>query len=263
VAAHGRSPRPSGRASDGQHLLRSEALARELVDRIGVSAGDHVVEIGGGAGALTGPLLRRAGLVTAIEIDTAFARHLERRFADQAHLDVITANALRVELPRRPYRVVGNLPFGAGTRLLRRLLDDVASPLERVDVILQFEAARRLAQVGPASLATLRWAPWWRVELVRRIDRVAFDPPPSVDAGLLTIDRRSPPLLASGVRPAYLRMLETAFRASSSPVRAAASVPRATWRRFADERGLPQAARPQDLDVTDWVAFLALTRRRR
>lgn len=227
-----------------------------------MAAGDHIVEIGAGTGALTGPLLQRAGLVTAIEIDAAFVRHLKRRFADQAHLDVITANALRVELPRLPYRVVGNLPFGAGTRLLRRLLDDVASPLERVDVILQFEAARRLSQVGPTSLATLRWAPWWRVELVRRIDRVAFDPPPSVDAGLLTIDRRAHPLLSPGVRPAYLRMLEAAFRASSSPVRTSASVPRATWRRFADERGLPQAARPQDLDVTDWLALLALTRRR-
>jgi 23S rRNA (adenine-N6)-dimethyltransferase len=263
VAAHGRSGRPSGRASDGQHFFRAAALPRELVDRIGVSAADHVVEIGAGAGALTAPLLRRARLVTAIEIDPVFGRRLERRFARAPNLHVIVGNALRVELPRRPFRVVGNLPFGAGTRLLRRLLDDVGSPLERADVILQFEAARRLAQVAPVPLATLRWAPWWRFELLGRIHREAFDPPPSVDAGFLTIDRRDPALLPNRERPAFLALLETAFRATHAPVRLSLAIRPPAWRTFAAERGLPPAARPRDLDLTDWVALLELRTRRR
>jgi 23S rRNA (adenine-N6)-dimethyltransferase len=254
VAAHGRSTRLSGRASDGQHFLRAGSLPRELVDRIGVSAADHVVEIGAGAGALTAPLLQRARLVTAIEIDPVFGRRLERRFARAPNLDV---------MPRRPFRVVGNLPFGAGTRLLRRLLDDVRSPLERVDVILQFEAARRLAQVAPMPLATLRWAPWWRFQLDRRIHRLAFDPPPSVDAGLLTIDRRDQALLPIRERPAYLALLEAAFRATHAPVRQSLAIRPSAWRTFAAERGVPPAARAHDLDVTDWVALLALRKRRR
>jgi 23S rRNA (adenine-N6)-dimethyltransferase len=263
VAEHGRTPRPSGHASDGQHFLRSATLATELIEQIGVSRHDLVVEIGAGTGALTRPLLANAGRVVAIELDEAFAAHLRASMGGDPRLRVVCANALRAPLPVEPFRVVGNLPFGSGTRILQRLLDDPATALVRADVLIQFEAARKRALAAPSALATLRWAPWWSFRLLRRVHRTAFDPPPSVDAGLLSIERRTAPLLPPDDRRVYLRTLATGFARTDRPLRHALRVPSRAWVAFVAARGLPRDARANDLDVRDWIALQGLVRPQR
>ena len=99
MAVHGRGPRPSGRASDGQHFLRSDSLARELIEQIGVSRADLVVEIGAGTGALTRPLLACSRGVVAIELDDACVAHLRATVGRNRRLRVVHANALRAPLP--------------------------------------------------------------------------------------------------------------------------------------------------------------------
>ena len=48
---------------------------------------------------------------------------------------VVTGDALAVPPPRRPFRVVANLPFGLTTAILRRLLGDPRTALERADLV--------------------------------------------------------------------------------------------------------------------------------
>jgi 23S rRNA (adenine-N6)-dimethyltransferase len=262
VGAHARAPRPSGRASDGQHFIRSARLANELVEQIGLSRRDLVVEIGAGTGSLTEPILQRARRVIAIEIDPACTRYLRERYEHDPRVDVVQANALRAPLPREPFRVVANLPFGSGTRILQRLLGDPSASLTHAHVLLQFEAARKLAQVAPSTLATLRWAPWWEFRLARRLSRQAFEPPPTVDAGLLAIERRRVQLLHPMDRPAFVRLLDAGFRRANAPLDLALHVDHRRWRDFAHERGLPAHAQAPALDVFDWTALFRITRRR-
>lgn len=263
MAAQGRAPRPSGRASDGQHFLRSATLASELVAHAGVSGHDLVVEFGAGTGSLTRPLLERAGRVIAVELDLALAAFLRDDLGGDRRLTVVCGNALQVPLPREAFRVVGNLPFGSGTRILRRILDSPGSPLTRVDVLIQHEAARKRAQVAPSTLATLRWSPWWDFRLVRMVRRDAFVPPPSVDAGLLVIERRADPLLSERHRTPYRHLVANGFAHRGTPLARALGVPRRTWSTFAHERGVPQDARAAELDVYDWVALFERIGRRR
>jgi 23S rRNA (adenine-N6)-dimethyltransferase len=257
VVARRRASGSSGRPSDGQHFLRSALLASELVDGSSIGLDDIVVEIGGGTGRLTGPLARRAGRVIVVERDAALVGLLTDRFGASSNVDVLHANALQVPLPSEPFRVFGNLPFGFGTRILRRLLDDPGTALQRIDALLQFEVARKRAQLVPATLQSIGWAPWWEFRLVRRVHRTAFDPVPSVDAGLLSITRRDPSLLPATMRRPYLTSVARGFSSASTPV-AVTFRPRLrtqTWRRIAADRGLPRDARPADLDALDWVAL--------
>ena len=263
MAAHGRAPRPSGRASDGQHFLKSATLVSELVAHAGVSRHDLVVEFGAGTGSLTRPLLERAGRVIAVELDPALAAFLRGDLGGDARLTVVCGNALRVPLPLEAFRVVGNLPFGSGTRILQRLLDDPGSALTRVDVLIQHEAARKRAQVAPSTLATLRWSPWWDLRLVRMVRRDAFVPPPSVDAGVLVIERRAESLLAERLRTPYRQLVSKGFAHAATPLARALCVPRRTWATFAHERGVPLDARAAELDVFDWVALFERIGRRR
>ncbi len=175
---------------------------------------------------------------------------------------MICGDALRVPVPAHPFRAFGNIPFAITTPILRRLLDDPASGMMRADLLIQLEAARKRAAVAPSSLLTLGWAPWWEFAMVRRIGRLGFEPPPSVDAAMLTIVQRTPELLPAGDRVAYVRLVRCAFDRSQWPVRRSlrSEMPPRTWKRLARERGVPIDATPRDLDVFDWVAVFRARR---
>ena len=137
-----------------------------------------MVDLGAGHGAVTAALVAAGAHVVAVEIDPRAVDVLRRRF--NGDVRVVEADLLTVPLPRRPYRVVANLPFATTTATLRRLLDP-RGQLLRADLVLQKGAA-----IG------------WSQKRIRRFDlRLGptipahwFRPMPSVDAAVLTISRR-------------------------------------------------------------------------
>jgi 23S rRNA (adenine-N6)-dimethyltransferase len=254
-AAHPRGGRPAR----GQHLLRSEVLAEELVYDASVGRRDVVLEIGAGKGLLTAPLAAAARQVIAVEIDEAFIRVLKRRFPPQSRVDVRHADILDVPFPAAPFRAFGNLPFSLTTSILRRLLDDPSSTLTRADLIVQHEVARKRASVWPGNLVTLAWLPWWELRAGRHLHATAFEPRPSVDASLLVVTRRARPLLPAQLLSECRSLLAPAFRRGNLPLERALGgrVDRRVLRRFVRQRCLPRSVRPIDLDVTDWVALVS------
>ena len=192
-----RTRRDERRRSLGQNFLRPER-ADQLVDSAGFVAGDLVVEIGAGRGALTHALARRGVQVVALEKDPQWAESLRREVVRHGHdnkVRVLRCDALDYRMPRRPFRVIGSLPFGATTAILRHLLDDPDTYLVRADLIVQWEVARKRAVMPPSTLLSTTWAPWWSFEVARRIPAAAFRPVPSVDAAMLRVTRREPPIL--------------------------------------------------------------------
>lgn len=215
MAGRQRSGGHSRRRRDlGQNFLVDDRLISRFVAGLAIRPGDLVIDIGAGAGALTLPLARAGAEVWAVEADPAWAARLSRR-ADQAGLTpgvrVIEADLRRLRLPRRPYRVVANPPFGLTSEVLGLLLDDPERGPVRADLILQQEVARRHAASPPAALRTAAWAPWWRFELGLRVSRGSFQPRPSVDARVLIATRRNDPVLPGWLAPGFVDVLRPAW----------------------------------------------------
>jgi 23S rRNA (adenine-N6)-dimethyltransferase len=250
VAVPPQPPRPRGR-----HCLRSRALAVELVREAGVKAGELVLDLGAGDGMLTGPLVASGARVVAVELDSASIAALRRRFRTDA--EIVEADALTVTLPREPFAVVANLPFAVGTPILRRLLDDPLVPLRQADVIVEWGLAAKRAAVWPTTLTSVYWSAWNRLELVRRLPRACFAPPPAVDAALLRIVRRNEPLVPNEDAHDYHAFLHRSFR--DAPV--VRLVPEA--RGLATELGFDRHARARDLDARQWAALFRSARSRR
>jgi len=235
----------------GRHFL-APRLAAELVRAFGVSRDETVVEIGAGSGRLTRELARAAGLVLAIELDPVLARGLLRGEAAPPNLFVHRGDALAAALPPGAFRLIGNIPFGISTRLLRRFLDDERTT--RADLIVQFEFARKIAAPRGHVLPVL-WATDWHFELCQRIPASRSHPAPLVDAAWLSAVRRHPPLILRDDRPAFERVVRRAFRHAGLPLRRSLEVSPAVLRGAIE--GLN--ARAVDLDVRDWVRlFLAM-----
>jgi 23S rRNA (adenine-N6)-dimethyltransferase len=136
-------------------------------------------------------------------------------------------------------------------------------PLRRVDAIVQWELAAKQAAVWPATRRSVYWQAWWELSITGRLSRTSFAPVPSVDAAVLTLARRSHPLVPPGERDRYDRFLRAAFD-GAGPVRGAlrASLSAHELKRLAPGLGFAPEARPRDLDARQWAALYAFARER-
>lgn len=161
----------------------------------------------------------------AVELDPVWAARLRQHVERTAPgcVRVVEADFRGFPLPTRPFRVIGSLPFGQSTDILRHLLDDPTGSLERADVVVQWDVARKRAALPPATLLSTAWAPWWEFRLGRRIPAAEFRPVPQVDAGVLVVTRRHRPLLPAGMARAYAGFVRAHWpfppAAGNSPLR--------------------------------------------
>ena len=141
----------------------------------------------------------------AVEIDPVWAARLRDIASGMGpgRVRVVEGDFLRHRLPIRPFRVIGCIPFGETTAILRRLLEDPTIPMWRADLIVQDEVATKRAAVPPATLLSATWVPWWEVRRGPKVPRGQFRPVPRVDGALLVITRREPPLLPPRMAAPY------------------------------------------------------------
>ena len=208
-----RSHRDERRRALGQNFLRDKQLAAALAAR-GRSR-ELIVEFGAGRGALTIPLASIGARVIAIERDHVWARHLRERLLTAGladRVEVVVGDALGVPLPTEPFRVISSPPFNQTTRLLRALLDDPVAGPTSIDIIVQWEVARKRTALPPSTLLSTIWAPWWRFEIVRAVPRTAFRPIPKVDAAWLSIVKRKRPLLPPQLAPDFATFARSHWR---------------------------------------------------
>jgi 23S rRNA (adenine-N6)-dimethyltransferase len=213
-----------------------------------------VLDLGAGSGVLTRALAAAGARVHAVELDAAALRQLEMGFGSDRRVEVVAADATALPLPDEPFAVVANLPFAAGTTILRRLLGDPAVHLSQLDAIVEWGLAVKRTAVWPSTLLSCTWGAWYELSLTRRVPRACFAPPPSVDAAVLRATRRPKPLVPVRDAAAYESLLRRAF---SGQARLDRLLPRRLVHRVANELGFDPHARPRDLDVRQWARLYA------
>jgi 23S rRNA (adenine-N6)-dimethyltransferase len=252
--------RRSARSARGQHFLRSSRLAAALVRDAEVVRDDLVVDVGAGTGVLTRALLEAGARVIALEREGSLVTGLRARFGND--VSVVEADALAWPVPKEPFAVVANLPFAGSGAILSRLL---RGPVTRAIVIVEWAFAQKQAAVWPTTLKSTYWRAFYELEITRRLDRTAFAPPPSVDAGVLRFTRRLDPLVPSAESQRYWQFLTAAFNGGNEVTRGVLTPLQA--KRLAPTLGFSRHARPRELDARQWadvyVAVASVGRGRR
>ena len=238
----------------GQHFLHDPWVLSRIVDAIAPQAGDALVEIGPGEGALTRPLLARIPSLTAVEIDRDLAAALVAEFPPE-RLQVIVADALDFDFSALPtgLRVVGNLPYNVSTPLLFHLAA-FADRVRDMHFMLQLEVVDRMAAshstpaYGRLSVMLQRR---FRIQRLFKVAPGAFRPPPKVESAVV----RLTPLPAAEVVPLDERLFGTvvtrAFGARRKTLRNALSS-------LIDAEGLSALGidpglRPENVSPADYI----------
>jgi 16S rRNA (adenine1518-N6/adenine1519-N6)-dimethyltransferase len=243
--------RPPRRRRFGQHFLHDPAVIRRIVRALSPRAGDHLVEIGPGRGALTSALLEcRDSTLDAIEIDRDLASLLRERFAPPRAV-LHTADALEFDfsaLARERggrLRIAGNLPYNISTPLLFRLLAHAAAILD-LHLMLQREVVARLAALpggGDYGRLAVMLAPHVEIEGLFDVGPGAFQPPPRVWSAVVRLTMRAQPLFA--VSPQYGAVVAAAFAHRRKTLRNALG--RLLTGAEIDACGIDPGARPETL----------------
>lgn len=180
--------RPRKRFS--QNFLVDRHYIGRIVDAIAPQPGQTLVEIGPGQGALTAPLIERAGRVIALEIDRDLAAALRERWpAEQLELHV--GDALEADLGALgpALRVVGNLPYHISSPLLfhcarhRRAIRDLHFMLQE-EVVDRIVAAPDTGAYG--RLSVMLQAQFAAAKLFR-VPAGAFHPVPAVESAIVRL----------------------------------------------------------------------------
>ena len=141
--------------SFGQNFLHDDVVIGHIVAALEPQAGESVIEIGAGRGALTEKLLAAGFNVTAIEFERDMIAVLKERFGSQDNFKLIEGDALSVDLAAisgsNPVKVVGNLPYNISTAILQRLIT-AREHFSRIVLMFQREVAERItAKPGNSS----------------------------------------------------------------------------------------------------------------
>jgi 16S rRNA (adenine1518-N6/adenine1519-N6)-dimethyltransferase len=243
LARHGLRPRKAL----GQHFLVDPNTIRRILRLAGVTAGEQVLEVGAGLGALTRPLAEAGARVIAVERDRALAPALEEALAGLTGVEIVWGDALALDYHRllggRPTRVVANLPYQIATPLVLLLLEEHPEVGELI-VMVQREVGERLAAAPgePAyGAVSAKVAYLAEAAVAFGVSRRVFLPEPAVSSVVVRIRRRDRPPVA-GDRGRIFAVIEAGFALRRKTIRAA--LRGAGWEAAAVERALAAARIP-------------------
>jgi 16S rRNA (adenine1518-N6/adenine1519-N6)-dimethyltransferase len=258
----------------GQNFLSDPQAAERIAASLGDLSGRTVIEIGSGAGAITGALAARAAHVLAVELDSGLAAYLRAQFpparvtvVEQDVLSFDFATALAGNAPAsaaagQRLLVFGNLPYGITSQILLKLAASHAS-LDRAVLMVQREVADRIAaqpgsrDYGLLSVTVQMYGP---AENLFTLPPSAFSPPPDVYSTVFRW-RFAPRFTELGVDEAgFLPFVRTAFAQKRKTLMnnlRAAGIPAAAGALALAHAGIDPFARAEALPIE---AFAALYR---
>ena len=249
----------------GQHFLKKESDAQEIVAALSLTGQDTVLEIGPGMGILSRHLVEAAKDVIAIEIDERLIPYLESRFGQRANFHLIRndilqcdLNEFRLQYDSNKLKVIGNLPYAVTTPILFFLLE-YKTDIELIVVTLQKEVAQRiLAFPGGKEYGALSVAIQYHCapEHILNLPAGAFHPKPKVESTVLSLRMLPAPPISVNSEDLFFRVVRAAYGQRRKMLRNALSailqIPTDRLGAISEETGIDLRRRGETLSLAEF-----------
>jgi len=213
--------------SFGQNFLVDGNYIDKIISALDPQAGETIIEIGAGRGALTGKLIASGANVIAIELERDMIAVLHEQFSGKENFQLVESDALKinfhelVKLKNQTLKIklVANLPYYLSTAILQKLIGqrDVFS-----EMILMFQrevVERITAQVGNSERGFLSVLvqTYLETQILFDVPPTAFRPSPKVNSGVVRLkpkadsDIKNESLFRELISAAFLQKRKTIF----------------------------------------------------
>ena len=250
----------------GQHFLSDKGILEGIVDALGPTSADTVIEIGPGRGSLTDMLVERSGRVIAVEIDRALSEQLREKYRDRQNIEIVQGDVLETDLhwlAGSDFLLIGNVPYYITTPIVFKALEP---PIARRSVFLvQREVGERMAAKADTEAygaLSVNIACVADTEHVLTVPARAFQPPPKVESAVVRLTPRATPLVGAESLPAFRAFVQAAFglrrKQMQRVLRTVRGISPEESSAILERAGIDPAARPEVLTPETFAKLFGL-----
>lgn len=175
--------------SFGQNFLVDGNYIEKIISALDPQAGETIIEIGAGRGALTEKLLESGANIAAIELERNMIAVLRDKFGKYKNFKLIEQDALTLDFSelsaidsQLSTKLVANLPYNISTAILQKLMEQRSCFSEMV-LMFQREVVQRItAEAGnpERGFLTVLTQAFLETEKLFDVPPTAFRPAPKV-----------------------------------------------------------------------------------
>lgn len=175
----------------GQNFLSVPYYSEKIADAVPAGAGDVVVEVGPGQGALSKYLAEKAYELHLIEMDDDVVPYLKKNLEGKGDYVLHHGDAKKFDYTQfdKGYHAVGNLPYNVASHIIKAMLM-TAPQVKSLTCMVQKEVAERIcADPGGKGIGFLSIMCGYFGSPVKLFDVPpgAFFPPPKVTSSVFQI----------------------------------------------------------------------------
>ncbi len=202
----------------GQNFLIDNTVLDDIVNSADISKEDLVIEIGPGVGTLTKELLKKAGKVYAIELDSDLILILKEELKDFKNFQLIHKDALKIDFNKiigneENVKIVANLPYYITTPIILRLLNEHYN-FQTLTIMIQKEVGERISsepnckQYGALSILVQYYCD---VEVIRKVSPLSFIPRPKVESIIIKLTKLDKPRVCVKDEKLFFKIVRCSF----------------------------------------------------
>ena len=239
----------------GQNFLKSKKALLAMVTAGEVAAGDTVVEIGPGKGALTKVLLETGAKVIAFEKDHRLIELLNETFSEYAQKGMFVLHekdVLEMEIEdyvKGEYKLIANIPYYITGEITRKFLSGTYKPTTMV-ILVQKEVADRITDTKETILS-LSVKVYGTPKKVMKVKKEDFSPAPKVDSAIVKISGIRNPFATKDDEDLFFAYVKKAFGQKRKKINTTLKDYKDTIRDWE----IIKEKRPEDLGVEEWLGI--------
>jgi len=244
----------------GQNFLVDTNVIEKIIYSVNPDAGDHVIEIGPGLGALTQPLLKTLTRLDVIELDRDVIPELQTLAgSERLHIHNIDVLAFdftafkQSNFEHGEFRIIGNLPYNISTAVLFHLISH-KNCIHDLHFMLQKEVVERIAaRTGSHDYGRLSvmMQLYFRIIPLFTVAPQCFRPVPRVESAIVRLVPKTSPAIGADEHDDFAALVRQAFSQRRKTLKN-------TLKGFCDadlieSAGINPGKRPQELGVDDYI----------
>ena len=248
----------------GQNFLVDSKVLQNIVDSAELKKTDLVVEIGAGVGTLTRELAERAKKVVALEFDETIFPTLENNLVEFENVEAKNLDVRKFKPLKDSYKLVANIPYYLTSPILRQFFVETKDRPKITVLLIQKEVAEKICNPDKLSVLALQVRIFGDPEIICRVPKNSFLPPPKVESAVIKITLNKSPEVSEEDLKDFFEIVHAGFRAPRKKIQGSLAagllVKKDLVKKILKDSGIDIEKRPEDLSIQNWLQIMRLWR---